>query len=62
MEGKAGKMESGWFSWYSDRLRSGQSSFNSQERKTYLFSTVCRPASRPTQPPIQYVRGAPSRE
>jgi hypothetical protein len=46
---------------YSDWLRDGRPRGRSSRPgkvKNFLFSTSSRPALRPTQPPIQWVRGA----
>jgi hypothetical protein len=45
----------------SDGLRAGRSRLNSRQGKeNFLCSTASRPALGPTQPPIQWVLGAPS--
>jgi hypothetical protein len=46
---------------YNDWLRAGQPKGRSSSPgkiKNFLFSTLSRPALRPTQPPIQWVLGA----
>jgi hypothetical protein len=51
--------EVGWLSQYNDILWAGELGFDSQqEQEIFLFSTVARPALRPTQPPTQLVTEA----
>jgi hypothetical protein len=44
---------------YSNRLQTGWPGFDSQECMIFLFSTASKPNLGPTQPPIQWVPGAP---
>jgi hypothetical protein len=46
---------------YSDGIRTGRPGFDSRQGMRYfLFSTASIPVLRPTQPPIQWIAGAPS--
>jgi hypothetical protein len=52
----ASAKELGYLSRYSDGPRAGRPGFGSRQgQEIFLFSTVSRPALRPTQPPIQWV-------